>query len=291
MPRITKPLLAAKFDPAKAKFPYIATPKIDGIRFLMVDGVAVSRSFKPIRNTFIQLALSENLPNGIDGELTFGNNFQDTTSAIMKIDGIPSDFKAWIFDYVNPNDNRILPFTQRMQSMPKMNLPFDHEILWGANAESMVDVDAFETSYLNLGYEGIMLRDPNGTYKFGRSTVNENILLKVKRFLDDEAVVVGIEEKMSNQNTAEKDNFGRTKRSSAIDGKVPAGTAGAFVLERGDGERFSCGSGFDDKLRDRIWADPDSYMGKIVKYKYFPHGVKNLPRHPVFLGFRDKDDM
>jgi DNA ligase-1 len=40
-----------------------------------------------------------------------------------------------------------------------------------------------------------------GTYKFGRSTVRDNILLKVKRFLDDEAVVIDIEEKMHNENT------------------------------------------------------------------------------------------
>ena len=59
--RIKKPLLAGTFDPDKAKFPYAATPKIDGIRFLMVDGQAVSRSFKPIRNEHIQRILSETL--------------------------------------------------------------------------------------------------------------------------------------------------------------------------------------------------------------------------------------
>ena len=48
--KIQKPLLAGKFDSGKAKFPYAATPKIDGIRFLMVGGAALTRSFKPIRN-------------------------------------------------------------------------------------------------------------------------------------------------------------------------------------------------------------------------------------------------
>ena len=52
--RIEKPLLASAFDPDKAQFPYAATPKVDGIRFLMVDGQAVSRSYKPIRNEYIQ---------------------------------------------------------------------------------------------------------------------------------------------------------------------------------------------------------------------------------------------
>ena len=43
---------------------------------------------------------------------------------------------------------------------------------------------------LNAGYEGLMLRDPNGIYKFGRSSVKENILLKVKEFMDDEAEII-----------------------------------------------------------------------------------------------------
>ena len=68
MPKIQKPLLAGNFDPTKAKFPYIASPKIDGIRFLMIDGVAVSRTFKPIRNKHIQSLLSQYLPDGVDGE-------------------------------------------------------------------------------------------------------------------------------------------------------------------------------------------------------------------------------
>ena len=56
--KIQKPLLAGKFDSEKAKFPYAATPKIDGIRFLMVGGAALTRSFKPIRNEYLQKILS-----------------------------------------------------------------------------------------------------------------------------------------------------------------------------------------------------------------------------------------
>ena len=73
--QIEKPMLAGKYDPKKAQFPYAATPKIDGIRFLMVDGVAVSRSFKPIKNKYIQEKLSAALPDGVDGELTSGDSF------------------------------------------------------------------------------------------------------------------------------------------------------------------------------------------------------------------------
>lgn len=289
MPRIQKPLLAGNFDPKKAKFPYIATPKIDGIRFLMVEGVAVSRKFKPIRNKHIQTLLQQ-LPDGTDGELTCGDTFQSSTSGIMRIEGTP-DFKAWIFDYVDPTSNTIRPFNERIQYLDQMCCPFDFEVLSGIVVHNMEELDTYESKCLEEGYEGVMLRDPNGTYKFGRSTVRDNILLKVKRFVDDEAEVIGIEEKMSNQNVAEKDNFGRTKRSSCLDGMVPMETTGALKVRNKDGQEFSIGSGLNDEMRDEIWANKKYYIGKMVKYKYFPHGVKDLPRHPVFLGFRHPDDM
>ncbi|QGT54386.1 DNA ligase [Synechococcus phage B3] len=289
MPKIKKPLLAEKFNPNKAKFPYIATPKIDGIRFLMVDGVALSRKFKPIRNIHIQNLLVNHLPNGIDGELTSGDTFQSSTSAIMRIEGTP-DFKVWIFDYVNPDEDDILPFYLRMLNMPALDLPFNHQVLSGNNIKSIEEIDEYEKICLNEGYEGVMLRDPFGTYKFGRSTVNDNILLKVKRFLDDEARVVAVIELMSNQNIAEKDNFGRTKRSSCIEGMIPMGTCGSLLLERSDGVQFYCGIGMDDKMRKEIWENKESYINQLAKYKFFPHGVKDLPRHPVLLGFRHPDD-
>ena len=289
MPQIQKPLLAGNFDPKKAKFPYIATPKIDGIRFLMVNGVAVSRTFKPIRNKHIQSLLAEYLPDGIDGELTSGDTFQSSTSAVMTIDSI-CNFKVWIFDYVDPSTETIEPFYIRMLSMPTIDSAMNHEVLSGITVHNMEELESYETQCLQQNYEGVMLRDPNGTYKFGRSTVNDNILLKLKRFEDAEAVIIDIEEKMSNQNAAELDNFGNIKRSASLEGMVGANTAGTLIVRNADGQVFGIGSGFTDQLRDEIWTHKEQYIGKLVKYKYFPHGVKELPRHPVFLGVRDPDD-
>ena len=288
--KIKKPLLAAKFDPNKAKFPYIATPKIDGIRFLMVDGVVVSRTFKPIRNKHIQDLLSQYLPDGIDGELTSGDTFQSSTSAVMSIEGCP-DFKVWIFDYVDPDKEEIDPFYLRILNIPSFNPPFEYEILGGSNMKTMEEVNEYERICLEANYEGVMLRDPIGTYKFGRSTVNENILLKVKQFVDDEAVLLDIQEKMHNENPAEKDVFGHTKRSSSLEGMVGADTAGTLLVRNKDGQEFSIGSGLNDALREELWNNKEEYIGKLVKFKYFAVGVKELPRHPVFVGFRDPEDV
>ena len=288
--KIQKPLLAGKFDSEKAKFPYAATPKIDGIRFLMVGGAALTRSFKPIRNEYLQKILSSNLPDGIDGELTSGSTFQECSS-IMRIKGEP-DFKVWIFDFVNPNDE-VKPYKERMNELRKFesfNIP-SYEILFPTIVSNQEQIDQLMIKNLNAGYEGLMLRDPNGIYKFGRSSVKENILLKIKEFMDDEAEIIAFREKMVNTNEGLKDNFGRTKRSSCQDGLKPSGTLGGFILRNSEGLEFSCGSGLNDALRDEIWKNQSKYLGKLVKYKYMSKGIKELPRHPVFIGFRDETDL
>ena len=288
--KIQKPLLAGKFDSEKAKFPYAATPKIDGIRFLMVGGAALTRSFKPIRNEYLQKILSSNLPEGIDGELTSGSTFQECSS-IMRIKGEP-DFKVWIFDFVNPNDE-IKPYKERMNELRKFesfNIP-SYEILFPTIVSNQEQIDQLMIKNLNAGYEGLILRDPNGIYKFGRSSVKENILLKVKEFMDDEAEIIAFREKMVNTNEGLKDNFGRTKRSSCQDGLKPSGTLGGLILRNSEGLEFSCGSGLNDALRDEIWKNKSKYLGKLVKYKFMSKGIKNLPRHPVFMGFRDETDL
>lgn len=288
--KIQKPLLAGKFDSEKAKFPYAATPKIDGIRFLMVGGAALTRSFKPIRNEYLQKILSSNLPDGIDGELTSGSTFQECSS-IMRIKGEP-DFKVWIFDFVNPKDEP-KPYKERMNELRKFesfNIP-SYEILFPTIVSNQEQIDQLMIKNLNAGYEGLMLRDPNGIYKFGRSSVKENILLKVKEFMDDEAEIIAFREKMVNTNEGLKDNFGRTKRSSCQDGLKPSGTLGGFILRNSEGLEFSCGSGLNDALRDEIWKNKSKYLGKLVKYKFMSKGIKDLPRHPVFMGFRDETDL
>jgi DNA ligase-1 len=299
MPRIAKPMLAGTYDASKARFPYAATPKIDGIRFVMVDGVALSRSFKPIRNAHVQATLRQWLPDGTDGELTCGDTFQSSSSAIMSADGAP-DFHCWVFDFVHPRSEYIHPYCERINDPVLTSLEAEHAqypasfgltILRPEMVDDESELRAIEEQYLDAGFEGVMVRDPNGTYKFGRSTAKENTLLKVKRFLDDEAILIDVLEKQHNMNEATQDAFGRTKRSTCQDGKVGADTAGTLVVRNAEGLEFGVGTGLDDVLRAQIWADVDAYKGRLVRFKYFPVGVKEKPRHPVFLGFRHSEDL
>jgi len=299
--KITRPLLAGKAeDLSKIIYPVYATPKLDGIRCLKVDGKVVTRNFKDLPNKFTREILEKCLPDGVDGEvmLQYGENFNTIQSGIMRQSGEPS-FTYHIFDYVK--DGLDKSYIRRIADLRRWWYnagsdlpPWRIYILLPTRLDNEKQLLSYEKGCLKKGYEGVMIRSPYGRYKCGRSTAKEGILLKIKKFFDSEATVLGLVEKMTNTNAKEKDAFGNSKRSSHKAGKVPAGTLGALEVEQnipGLGlVTFNIGSGFDDKIREKIWNNSDEYIGKSVKYKYQELG-KEAPRFPVFLGFRHEDDM
>jgi DNA ligase-1 len=154
------------------------------------------------------------------------------------------------------------------------------------------DLLEYEETALDAGHEGVMVRSVDGPYKQGRSTVKEGWLLKLKRFEDSEAEIIGFYERMHNTNEAKTNALGRTERSSAKDGKVGLGVLGGFVVrDLKTGVEFEVGSGLDAEQQKDFWAKRPELLGGILKYKFFPVGIKDKPRHPIFLGFRDKRDM
>lgn len=275
-----KPMLAATPDDLdQLRYPLLASPKLDGIRAIVLDGVVYSRKLKPIPSTWVQKTYGH--LNHYDGELIAGDPtssscFRDTTSAVMAQDGEGAQFYA--FDHLqnpaDPYEKRLLLLDDTYYLPQKLLLNRD-ELL------------AYESQITAQGYEGVIVRSPNAPYKYGRSTMREQYLVKIKRFVDNEFVVIGFEEQMHNANPAERDAIGRLKRSHHQANMVPKGTLGSLLLEyTPTGQTMSVGSGFTDEERDQIWSSRDSYLGRLAKVKWFPVGVKDLPRHPVFLGWR-----
>ena len=232
-----RPLLAANADLSKLRFPLLSSPKLDGIRCIILDGKPVSRTLKPIPNEYIQLVLTKmNLPM-LDGELIVGqainrNVFNITTRAVMSRHGVP-EFTYYVFDIVNNE-----PFYERLNLAKSViylkNPQVEHspyiEILGHKLITNPYILFQTEVRTVAQGFEGIMLRDPQGRYKQGRSTADEGILLKLKRFVDDEATIIGFEEMLCNLNEATVDERGYTKRSLRQDGQVPADTLGALTV-------------------------------------------------------------
>ena len=302
-----RPMLAVKCDNVDflEGYPFLATPKIDGIRCItqqkliveMFDKATiqgVSRTITPIPNRYIQKFLNQWGLLNLDGELlTYTNgkmdSYNDAQSKIMTASGEP-DFKFHVFDIVAPTD-----YWERMSCLKDMKDAFvDSTMLLKVLPILVRNKDellAYEQACLELGFEGIMLRNVDGPYKFGRSTKTEGWLIKIKRFEDAEAIVAGFEELMHNQNEQEVNELGLLERSDHKANKIPGNKLGALQVIGHNGIKFNIGSGFTDEQRIEIWMNKEKYLMQNVKYKYQPHGKKEAPRCPIFLGFRSPSDI
>jgi len=291
-----KPMLACNYDPEKLVFPLIASPKLDGVRALVVDGVVLSRSLKPIPNIYIQSLLGSVEYNGFDGELIVGNPtdllcYNHTVSAVMSQDKTGFDFTYHVFDLWDSTAGYAL---REHHLFDLLNRAPSYAVI--QHTRKLIHCEeellAYELEVLGQGYEGLILRKPDGEYKFGRSTAKEGLLLKVKRFADGEATILGFEEQMQNNNEQSEDNLGHSKRSSHQENLTPKGTLGALLVKDVvTGVVFNIGTGMDNALRQEIWDNRTRWVGLVVKYKHFPVGAIDKPRHPVYLGVRSPIDQ
>lgn len=299
-----KPMLSATvvgIEQLDGRYPLLASPKLDGIRALKWQGVVVSRNLKPIPNKYVQQLLKD-IPNGLDGELIVGDPtsktcFRDTSSGCMSEDGEPK-VVFYIFDIVDKSRENLLTFEYRFDFVKRWyqgigsDLKKHVKLVPQKIIKNSFELYEYESTMLERGYEGVMLRSPEGIYKFGRSTLKEGHLMKLKRFKDSEAKILAVEELMHNNNEKTKDELGRSKRSTHKENLVSGGTLGSLsVKDIHTGVTFDVGSGFTQADRDALWKDRTKLKGKVIKYKYFPTGSKDKPRFPVFLGFRDKIDI
>lgn len=304
-----KPLLAGKSpdDISTLAYPVLVSPKLDGIRCTVLDGVATSRTGKPIPNPVIQEFFSSGLYDGLDGELIVGEHdegvFKRTTSFVMKKKApkLGTEERAdwergceqWsfaVFDCcsaVGGFDDRLYT-AAGLVSLAKSSRV---RTVIHTTVSSPDEVTEYECSALSAGYEGIMLRDPGGHYKQGRSTTKEGILLKVKRFNDAEATVIGFEERHTNGNEGHRNAVGAIERSTSKAGLVPAGDLGALRVVGANGVEFSVGSGFSAAERESLWRHRGGLIGAHVKYQYFELTESGAPRFPTFKGFRDTIDF
>jgi DNA ligase-1 len=300
-----KPFLATDYDEDKLVFPLIVEPKIDGVRGLYLNESFTTRTLRPFANKYTQSLFNNPIFKGFDGELTGDvitspSLCRDTTSMLNKITGEP--LVVWnLFDYIT-EDTVNLGYLKRHAALIKRV-----EELRGSNPEiihllnvvpvTMVydihELEMMEARYLDEGYEGVILRDPNGKYKSGRATVNEGAFLRIKRFSTEEALVMGIVE--ANENTNEKvvNRLGRSERSSHKANMVPKGMVGMLLCrDLKTGNMIEVGPGkMTHKDRIHYFNNKDELIGKYISYKFFSKGVKDKPRFPTFEYIRPENDI
>jgi len=289
-----KPILATTAQLDDIRFPVYASKKIDGIRCIVRNLnnkiEVLSRSLKPIQNLFVRKYLEDNfihLPPGvfIDGELIAGSTFQECSSKIMTQKGEP-DFLYNIFDCV---DDINTPYNERLDSLAKFasdKIVIVEQIL----VTNINELENIHNKFVNNGEEGTIVRSVTGRYKFGRSTLKENLLLKIKPFTDQEFVCVGYEPYKKNLNNSKLNELGYKTKSRNKNNIKTLDMIGSLIVACSQGT-FQVGTGFSEEMRKELWKIRDTLVGQHVKVKYMTVGIKNLPRHPVFLGIRDKEDL
>jgi len=286
-----RPILGYRAEHTReVALPTFASAKVDGVRAVKYGPELLSRTLKTIPNRVLQEAFrAHSIPPGYDGELALGQPwdatvYNKTVSCVMSQSAESGrDVRLFVFDNFEVSG----PYYQRLESIQDVGpvIKLDQHII-----EHYDDLEAFEVECLRQGYEGVVCRHPEGRYKYGRSTKNEQLLIKLKRFVDAEATIIGFEELLHNANEASSDERGYSKRSTHQENLIPMGKLGAFVVSMGS-MQFNIGTGFTDLERVNYWQLRDELIGRLVKFKHFPIGAKDVPRHPVFLGFRSVIDI
>jgi DNA ligase 1 len=295
-----KPMRGTKPTKELTQFPYLVSPKIDGLRAMVKDGVVYSKTMKPLPCKKLHELFGH--LHGADAEITVGPpNKQDedddvfarSRGPIMQING-EADFQIYIFDnWLVPH----LPAHKRMQyEFNWRGEIYRPEVNFVAHcvAENQEELDQLLDQFLREGFEGAMCRQYDGLYKYGTSTEKESYLLKLKPLATGDAIILDVIEQQANLNEATTDELGYTKRSSAKEGKVGKGTFGAFLvrcLETGAEFSVGNGPGLTHALRDELWARRHELPGQYITFRYQAIGTKDAPRQPQFLHFRDAIDI
>lgn len=308
-----KAQLASDWDEKKIKFPVYIQPKSDGVRGLNFTGRLTGRSLKEHANRFTTNLFSEPLFIGFDGEMRAAAiNHPDlcrlTTSAMSRIEGQP-EINWTVFDYIT-EDTVSLPYAERLNILRTRVAKMCHpniQVTENVRCVSMYELLDYEEIWLDDGYEGLIIRGINTPHKSGRSTVREGGILRIKRFIEEEAEIIGIEEGQTNLNEAQINELGHTFRTSHQENCIPNGMIGnmagrmlkdvydpqiktKLLLAKDQIITISPGK-LTHAERLYYFIHQDEILHKISKFKFFPKGGKDKPRFPNHQSFKIASDM
>jgi len=124
-------------------------------------------------------------------------------------------------------------------------------------------IKGMHDEFVAQGYEGAMVKDLDAPYKFGRGPE----VMKLKAFFDADLKIERLLE-------------GTGKHT---------GKLGSVVVDY-NGVEVQVGSGFSDELRDTIWSDPDTFIGRMIEVRYQEVTPDGSLRFPTFVCFRNDRD-
>ncbi|XP_025115282.1 uncharacterized protein LOC112576783 isoform X2 [Pomacea canaliculata] len=250
-------LLAHKYDEnVHDPVGWWISEKLDGVRAFWNGRCFYSR----LGNAFYAPSwFTADLPKEmhLDGELFGGRGqFQSTVSIVKNAEC--DDYKKIKYHVFDSPSLEKKPFEERITAIkdyfeekkPKFAVFVEH-----TKCTNKKQLDDMLKKVLDRGGEGLMIRKPKSQYERNRSTT----LLKIKKFYDAEAIVIG-HEKGKGRNLF---------------------VCGALRCRMACGTEFSVGSGLSDKDRKH-----PPKIGSIITYKFQELTKGGHPRFPTFLGIR-----
>jgi len=243
------PMLAHKYEDRRRYVtePCYVQPKLDGVRILVNNKGGISRTGKVVRGTEYW---GKGLKDGeyLDGECyVHGMDFEAITSAFKTA---PEKLEFHVFDYYDVNRPN-LTFKERMS----------HVTVETLLVKRKVDLQGVHDTFVSRGYEGIMIRNPLGSYEPGKRS---NTLLKMKMFETDEFTIVGVHE------------------GTGRDTGTPV-----WECQTEGGETFSVRPEGSVESRREAFARRKEIVGKKLTVKYQNMTVAGVPRFPVGIAIRD----
>jgi DNA ligase 1 len=247
------PLLAAVYtgqvDPERC----LVSEKYDGVRALWDGRVLRHRSGRAIAAPASFLAALPGEP--LDGELWLGRQSFDALSAIVRRSAPRAVEWARVRYMVFEMPGAPGSFVERLDRLATLMARCGSrqvELAPQRRVADRVELARSLAAIVDAGGEGLMLHLASAPYRTGRS----DALLKLKPFLDAEAVVVG-----------HQPGGGRLH-----------GVTGALEVEAPQGQRFFIGSGMSDGVR----REPPA-IGSVVTYRYRDLTPNGLPRFATYL--------
>jgi DNA ligase-1 len=264
------PMLAQTLKKNKLSLPCYVQPKIDGLRCLFyrkgVEIVAQSRTgafFITVEHIKSELYLEEGVV--LDGELYTTEIPFETLAGLLKKKKLSEKDKEALqkveyhcYDVYLPGD-RNLPFEERIKRITEGRL------VKRVPTELIDSVEEFErkfSEYTSQGYEGIMVRTPEGKYGLNYRSKD---LCKYKEFEEAEYTI---------------------KSFTQGDGR-DSGTV-IWICETEEGKEFSVRPRGTVEQRSEWYQLGKSYIGKKLTVVYQNLSEQGVPRFPVGKAVRDE---
>jgi len=207
------------------------------------------------------------------------------------------DLKFHLFDGIILDAHEDIGHEKRMKEIFKKLSPFAEEFgdiiaLPGMlTVKTKEGLDGMYDLALKNNYEGLVLTHKNHKYKFGRNTLKQGTILKMKDDkIEYDGVVLDVLEGTKAKDGTEKtvNELGRSVTSKKKADREKSGLASGFLVEYEDIGTFKVSlNGFDNEEKAELLGNKGKYIGKHLKYTGMKP-VKDFPRSAYFKCWRDE---